>query len=46
MTETAYSYVHIVLSLRLPVVTVDRYLSVFAFYVQCLTVAGVSKLKL
>ena len=37
-TETSYSYVHIVLALRLPGVTVGYYLSNFAFYVQCLTV--------
>ena len=39
VTETAY-YVHIVLALRLPGVTVGYYLTNFAFYVQCLTVAG------
>jgi len=38
----ACSYRHIVLALRLPEVTVGYYLSIFAFYVQCLTVAGVS----
>ena len=36
----AYSYVHIVLALRLPRVTVGYYLGIFAFYVQCLTVVG------
>ena len=41
VTETAY-YVHIVLSLRLPGVTVAYCSSVFAFYVECLTIAGVS----
>jgi len=32
-----------VLALRLPRVTVGNDLSIFAFYVQCLTVAGVSQ---
>jgi len=32
---------HIVLALRLPGVTAGYYLRIFAFYVQCLTVAGV-----
>jgi len=41
VTETAY-YVHIVLALHLFGVTADYYLRIFAFYVQCLTVAGVS----
>jgi len=40
--ETAY-YVHIVLALRLPVVTVGYYLRFFLFHGQCLTVAGVSQ---
>ena len=40
VTETSYSYVHIVLALRLPGVTVGYYLIIFAFYVQCLTVVG------
>jgi len=40
VTETSYSYVHIVLTLRLPGVTVGYYLSIFVFYVQCLTVVG------
>ena len=40
MRETAY-YVHIVLALHLPGLIVGYYLS--AFYVQCLTVAGVSQ---
>jgi len=31
------------LALCLPGITVDYYLSIFAFYVQCLTVAGVSQ---
>jgi len=31
VTETSYSYVHIVLALRLPGVTVGYYLSIFAF---------------
>jgi len=31
------------LALRLPGITVDYYLSIFAFYVQCLTFAGVSQ---
>jgi len=39
--ETAY-YVHIVLALRLPGVTIGLYLRIFACYVQCLTAAGVS----
>jgi len=43
VTETSFSYVHIVLVLRLPGATVGYYLSNFAFYVQCLTVAGVSQ---
>ena len=43
MTETSYSYVHIVLALRLPGVTVGYDLTIFAFYVQYLTVAGVSQ---
>jgi len=43
VTETSYSYVHIVLALRLPGVTVGYYLGIFASYVQCLTVAGVSQ---
>jgi len=38
VTEISYSFVHIVLALRLPGVTVGYYLSNFAFYVQCLTV--------
>jgi len=33
----------IVLALRLPGVTVGYYSRMFAFYVQCLTVAGVSQ---
>jgi len=36
----AYSYVHTVLALRLPGVTVGYY---FCFYVQCLTVARASQ---
>jgi len=40
--ETAY-YAHTVLPLRLVGVTVGYYLSIFAFYVHCLTVAGVSQ---
>jgi len=36
-------YVHIVLALRLLVVIVGYYLRVFAFYVQCLIVAGDSQ---
>jgi len=40
VTETSYSYVHIVLALRLPGVTVDYYLSIFAFYVHYLIVVG------
>jgi len=32
-----------VLALRLPGVTVGYYLGIFASYVQCLTVAGVSQ---
>jgi len=43
VTEASHSYVHVVLALRLPGVTVGYYLSIFAFYVQCLTVAGVSQ---
>jgi len=43
VTETSYSYVHIVLAFRLPGVTVGYDLCIFAFYVQCLTVAGVSQ---
>jgi len=39
----AYSYVYIVLALRLPGVTVGYYWSIFAFYLQWLTVAGVSQ---
>jgi len=35
VTETSSSYVHIVLALRLPRVTVGYYLSIFVFYVQC-----------
>ena len=42
VTETAY-HVHILLALRLSGVTVGYYLRMFAFYVQCLTVAGVSQ---
>ena len=42
VTETAY-HVHILLALRLSGVTVVYYLGMFAFYVQCLTVAGVSQ---
>jgi len=42
VTGTAY-YVHIVLALRLPGVTVGYYLRIFAFYVQCLSVARVSQ---
>ena len=42
VTETAY-YVHTVLTLRLPGVTVGNCLRIFAFYVQCITVAGVSQ---
>jgi len=37
----AYSYVYIVLALRLPEVIVGYYLSISAFYDQCLTVVGV-----
>jgi len=40
VTETSYSYVHIVSALRLPGATVGYYLSIFAFFVQCLTVVG------
>jgi len=36
-------YVHIVLALRLAGVTVSYYLRIFAFCVECLTVAGVSQ---
>jgi len=43
VTETSSSYVHIVLALCFPGVTVGYYLSIFAFYVQRLTVAGVSQ---
>jgi len=39
MTETA----PIVLALRLPGVTVGYFLRLFAFYIQCLTVARVSQ---
>jgi len=39
VTETAH-YVHIVWALRFPGVTAGYYLRLFAFYVQCLTVAG------
>jgi len=39
VTETAHS-VHIVLALRLPGVTAGCYLRIFAFYLQCLTVAS------
>jgi len=42
VTETAY-YVHSVLVLRLPGVTEGYCLRIFAFYIQCLTVAGVSQ---
>jgi len=42
VTETAY-YVHIVLALRLTGITVGFYLRIFAFYLQCLTVGGVSQ---
>jgi len=38
VTETAH-YVHVVLALRLPGVAAGFYLRIFAFYVQCLTVA-------
>jgi len=40
VTETAY-YVHIVLALRLPWVTIGFYLRIVAFYGQCLAVAEV-----
>jgi len=40
VTETAY-YVHIVLALRFPGITVGYHLRNFAFYVQRLTVAEV-----
>jgi len=40
--ETVY-HVHIVLALRLPGVTVGFYSRIVAFYVQCLTIAGVSQ---
>jgi len=33
--ESSYPYVHIVLALRLPGVTVGYYSSIFVFYVQC-----------
>ena len=39
----AYSYVHIVLALRLPGVTVGYHFKHFCFFVQCLTVAGFSQ---
>jgi len=42
MTETAY-YVDSVLALRLPRLIAGYCLRVFAFYVQCLTVAGISQ---
>jgi len=42
VTETTY-FVHTVLALRFPGVTEDYYLRTFAFYDQCLTVAGVSQ---
>jgi len=42
VTEAAY-YVHIVLALRFSGVIVGYYLRIFAFYVLCLTVAGVSQ---
>jgi len=42
VTETAH-YVLIMSVLCLPGVTVCCHLRVFAFYVQCLTVAGVSQ---
>ena len=42
MIEIAY-YVHIVLALRLPGVTLGNYLRIFALYVHCLTVAGISQ---
>jgi len=42
VTETEY-YVHILLALRLAGITVGYYLGIFAFYVQCLSVAGVSQ---
>jgi len=41
--NSIYSNVHIVLALRLPGVTVGYYYRIFAFYVQWLTVAGVSQ---
>jgi len=41
-SETAY-YAHIVLALRLPGVTVSCSLRIFAFYAQCVSVAGVSQ---
>jgi len=41
--SVACSYGHIVLALRLLGVTVGYYLSIFPFYVQCLTVVGVSQ---
>jgi len=43
VTDTSSWYVHIVLALRLPGATVGYYLRIFAFYVQCLTVAGFSQ---
>jgi len=44
VTETAYyMFSHIVLALRFRGVTVGYYLSIFAFYVQCLTFAEVSQ---
>jgi len=42
MTETAY-YVDSVFALRLPGFIAGYYLRVFAFYVQFLTVAGISQ---
>jgi len=42
-TETSYSYVHIVLALRLPGVTVGYYISIFAFLCSVLNCCGVSR---